>query len=797
MRRARSLAAALVLAAAALIPATAHAEIIDFDPRSDDVPDILSEEEMALWEALRGRTNGVGVSDMSPDGSYAILNVGGAPMVMDTSTQEMRDYILGDWSASGSLMWTGDTTAVSYGLRTENGQTVEVGKLTIDFASLEYEVAPFPFPTMEGKQIIAYGGAPLWQDAQGDVRMLAYTRSVSGPLEAIDALEDGAPPTYRYDSRSIDQLADTGDLPMPEVVSQSPELLLAMSLEDGSVAEVGELPPGRSLSGFVTSASGQPGGNRVAFVTSGSYPWTGETINGRGSRGGGMPTGYFNVQENLGRIPAEVNPYVTETQLRVVDIIEGETVLVENADNLGNSLSRFADTLWTADGEHLLVVSQIPALLEGREHPIYEYNAGLELLRFSPEGRYQATWRREGMDTSNIGVSALEGTRLLMLSPNNTSRRVSIVDAADPGAEPTTLYEGPDMLLSYAYGSGSFAAALENAGSPREIYLSTSQTGSDFRDFEAVTAVNAELAAVGDIKTESFTFTSSSGYELTGTYVYPGDRSYPPAEPQPLVVWQQGGPGGQMYNMRGTSVESPYSLLPNFGIPVMILNGAGRMSNGAQFYADMADGRNYGQRDIQEVKEGVEHLIEQGVADAERIGVTGCSYGGYFTLQSLVEHPDFYAAGNSQCSLNDMMYEYNFGWSPFLAYLIGSSPTGDPAEYLKDSPTYRAGQIRTPLLQFHGTNDFLFFEHITNIHDQVEANGVPSRFFRARGYGHGLGGAQGDNSGMGQRYAFQLQLQWFREHLGVEASVLQRMDDLLAPITRRLLPQRPIGGGVR
>ena len=84
---------------------------------------------------------------------------------------------------------------------------------------------------------------------------------------------------------------------------------------------------------------------------------------------------------------------------------------------------------------------------------------------------------------------------------------------------------------------------------------------------------------------------------------------FPPAKPGPVVVWQQGGPGGQMTNDFGASVESPYSMLPQFGIPVFMANAAGRTVQDAQFYSDMAEGRNFGQLDIQQIKEGVDALV--------------------------------------------------------------------------------------------------------------------------------------------------------------------------------------------
>jgi dipeptidyl aminopeptidase/acylaminoacyl peptidase len=129
-----------------------------------------------------------------------------------------------------------------------------------------------------------------------------------------------------------------------------------------------------------------------------------------------------------------------------------------------------------------------------------------------------------------------------------------------------------------------------------------------------------------------------------------------------------------------------------------------------------------------------------------------------------VEWPDFYAAANTQCTLNDLAWEYNFGWAQTIGYLMGRTPAGDAEEYFRDSPFYRSGAIRTPLLVFHGTNDFLPFEHMTNVHDQVAEDGVPARFLRVLGEGHGFSYASS------QRYAMQLQIDWFRRYLTHQAT---------------------------
>jgi len=756
MRNARLLlgiATAILLTA--LPPRSAHADVIDFDPRTDAVPDILTTDELAKYDALRGGLFRPGISTVSPDGQYAIVNVQSGTKVLDVGDKAFHDLVFNDgWSVVAPYVWTSDREVIAYARKIENRAIVAHATLTLDVATRRYETAEFQMPTVEGRTLNLYGSG-LHRLADGSLNLLAFTVTANRP-----PLE-WTPPIY--DARTPAERAVTGDAIEPLKVLQTPEKVVLVSIADGTLTEVADIPAGTNLGGMLGSFSTQGTGSMASFVTSVSYGWVGENINGRSARGGGMPTGFFNTREALGKVAGGENPHLQRSQLHLIDLSTGDEQVIENADH---GPEKFADTMWTADGEHLLVVSQIPGQLEGRDHPEYEYPIGNMIKRFAPDGTPNGSWRVAGFDSPSATMAPYQGSELIVMRPAGTTRHVYRVDATDEATAPVPLYTGDAMLMTYGYGGGTFLASLETAAAPAELYLSRSPDGDRFTDFEALTDTNAARAAAGGMATASFTYRTSAGYELSGTYVYPAGWSFPPETPQPAVVWQQGGPGGQMYNMWGSSVESPYSLLPAFGVPVIIVNGSGRTSDGAQFYADMADGTNFGQRDIRDVKEAVDHLVGLGVVDPDAVGVTGCSYGGYFTLQSLVELPDFYAAGNSQCSLNDMMYEYHFGWAPFLAYLMGRAPTMDPAEYVKDSPAFRAGEIRTPLLQFHGSNDFLFFESITNIHDQVADNSVPSCFFRARGYGHGLGGAEGDGNGAkGQRYAFQLQLQWFREHL--------------------------------
>jgi len=758
MRRSLVFILPALLASVLLAPGVARAEVIDFDPRSDPVPEILVPAELERYDRLRSAAGRPSIqSPASPDGNYVFVSGVGLPGVafLDVDRGTFDAFPLEVWNPAlvqraSSFAWTERATAVLLTCnRDRPSGPCEPARTTVDVAAGTLESQPISFGTLEGKRVVPLTGYRLLRTAGGTLHIPAYTLEEGASLLQLE--------TPGYDARTPEAVEEhlALGLDAPErLMLTTDELLLLVSLEDGSLTTVGPLPAGTSLSTAITSLDIRPGTDTASYVLAPEITCAGTRQRGRECRGGGMPTSYWLVQESLGRIPEARNRYVTETSLQLVDLSTGERREIANADH---TPGRFAGTSWSADGSLLLVTLGLPSRLEGREHPVYASSAGPVFDLFAPDGTFQRRWQHPVLDAPGLALQAAEGTRFLASRPWDTGRQLYLLDAAAPDEPAVPVFTGHGYVFSWALAGRALAYVHGDVTDPGEMYLAETQDVAGTA--RALTDLNAGLRQTSDINFEPIRYTTSAGYELEGIYVYPGDWPFPPPEPKPVVVWQQGGPGGQITNSWGTTVESPYSLLPNFGLPVFLVNGSGRVSNGRQFYSDMADGRNFGQRDILDVKEGVERLIALGVADPAAVGVTGCSYGGYFTLQSMAEFPDLYAAGNAQCSLNDLLWEYHFGWAHTIAYLMGGTPAGAWQDYFRASPTYRAGSIRAPLLVFHGTNDFLPFEHMTNVHDQVEMNGVPARFLRALGEGHGFGAAAT------QRYAMQLQLDWFRRHL--------------------------------
>ncbi len=109
--------------------------------------------------------------------------------------------------------------------------------------------------------------------------------------------------------------------------------------------------------------------------------------------------------------------------------------------------------------------------------------------------------------------------------------------------------------------------------------------------------------------------------------------------------------------MVATAVESPFNLLPNFGLAVLIVPLAGREGYGPAFYNRLAEGENFWHVDLAEGAEIVEQVVARGYATREQIGVTDCSYGGYYASQLVALYPHLLAAANPQCALQDLFVE--------------------------------------------------------------------------------------------------------------------------------------------
>lgn len=175
----------------------------------------------------------------------------------------------------------------------------------------------------------------------------------------------------------------------------------------------------------------------------------------------------------------------------------------------------------------------------------------------------------------------------------------------------------------------------------------------------------------------------------------------------PVIVYPHGGPWA-----RDTWGYDPMvQFLANRGYAVFQPNFRGSAGYGKEFLnaGNEEWGTGFMQHDI---TDGVEYLIEEGIADSSRVAIYGGSYGGYATLAGLAFTPDLYAAGVSFVGPSNIITLLNSippYWEPIrkiFSVRVGDLDDPEDVERMKkQSPLFSADQIEAPLMVIQGAND--------------------------------------------------------------------------------------------
>ncbi len=223
-----------------------------------------------------------------------------------------------------------------------------------------------------------------------------------------------------------------------------------------------------------------------------------------------------------------------------------------------------------------------------------------------------------------------------------------------------------------------------------------------------ITTVNPELRdlALGDLKPVSWK--SFDGMEIWGLLLTP--PGYQGQSRVPLLVYCHGGPiGGVTLGIFPQFMHVPGQIDP---YPTEAFAGAGfavlfPMPRGGSGYGEAGHRmiiNDWGGPDYKDIMAGVDHLIAGGVADPNRLGVMGASYGGFLTNWIVTQTSRFKAAsaGASIADLADLYYLTD-GGDLMIEYF--RLPWENPEGYAARSPLTHAGNVTTPLLIQHGDRD--------------------------------------------------------------------------------------------
>ncbi len=365
---------------------------------------------------------------------------------------------------------------------------------------------------------------------------------------------------------------------------------------------------------------------------------------------------------------------------------EPEPELVGSADGWAGPLS------WSEDGSALLVAGTQGAP-----------NAHYALLRVPLDGG-ATTDLSAPLDRSVMygapgypGATPLpagDGTDVLFCAGDKGCTHLYRV--AEDGGEPRALVAGPGRNVSgLSVAAGRAAFVLGDSATLGEVATVDLASGEE----RVHTSHRDSLTGIEPFPRVERWFTIGDGTQVQGWLM----RDPAAAGPQPLLLDIHGGP----HNSWSASLDDWHLYhheLVARGWTVLLLNTRGSDGYGERFYTALLGG--WGVNDARDFLDPVEELVAEGIADPERLAVTGYSYGGYMTCY-LTSRDDRFAAAVTGGPISDPTSEAGTAdnGQGLVVSEFDGLPWEDRERYAEMSPLTQVERVDTPTLILQGGDD--------------------------------------------------------------------------------------------
>ncbi|HEY5756361.1 MAG TPA: S9 family peptidase [Steroidobacter sp.] len=343
---------------------------------------------------------------------------------------------------------------------------------------------------------------------------------------------------------------------------------------------------------------------------------------------------------------------------------------------------------WSADGRDLI-------FRRGGE-PQYGLFDQLQLAVASvADGAVTLPISRLDRDVDNVAFRS-DGRAINCLIIDNRTRYPASVSRR--GGVLQRLYEGPRKILSFTEANGRIAAIATSDREPPEVYALERGVLRPLSHHNQGWLNEVQLSSSEEIE-----FVASDGQKVQGLLTRP--FGYTPGTRYPTVLWIHGGP--YLQDEHGFNYDPAYDarqVLAAQGYAVVQINYRGSRGNGVAFAHQTF--AKWGERDVSDLREGVDHAVALGVADPNRLGVGGWSFGGILTNYLIVSDTRFKAAVSGAGSGSKISL-YGTDLYAYVNELEFGAPWRSPDVWLRISrPLFQADRVRTPTLFVSGARDF-------------------------------------------------------------------------------------------
>jgi len=482
---------------------------------------------------------------------------------------------------------------------------------------------------------------------------------------------------------------------------------------------------------------------------------------------------------------------LTNQKLYVVDLAVSQKPLTPQAWDLSDYIS---DVHWSPTSTSLLVKTQPTALIDDKYmksqwHIVdaqsqkittsFSTEGKLGGAEFSHDGKYVALHGAEDKHdpaTGRLFLAEVESGKVTDWLPNHQGHVVefewandentlffisnvgtqSIVGKIKPGkTRYKKVVKGGKFIASNLSISDSDKTIIlkgHTAKHPSEVFMLRGSKHKATR----LTNSNEWLAADKLAKQESITIKARDGVEIGGVLIYPAN--YQKDQRYPLIMAVHGGPESHDKDGWLTAYSKPGQLAAGQGYAVFYPNYRGSTGKGVE-YSKLGQ-NDYAGKEFDDLIDLKNHLVDIGLVDNKKVGITGGSYGGYASAWGATKLTEHFAASVMFVGISNQLSKFGTTDISNEMNLVHarSYPWDKWQWYLERSPIYWAGQSKTPLLIMHGKADpRVHPAQSMELYRYMKVQGKTVRLVYYPGEGHG-------NRRIAAKYDYNLRLMRWMDH---------------------------------
>ncbi|HIF39021.1 MAG TPA: S9 family peptidase [Gemmatimonadetes bacterium] len=387
---------------------------------------------------------------------------------------------------------------------------------------------------------------------------------------------------------------------------------------------------------------------------------------------------------------------------------------------------------WSPDGNHIFYMGQQTDNYQVAMNRVWKISAmgGLP-EEVSPKGDIQPARYKFTAD----------GTGAFFETTTGTTRGLFYIDLEIRKPIRISPDSGVRGSFSFSQNNEVGVYVFEDPTSPVELYLSSFEDGPNPNMSESMQLTNhnshTKIFAVG--KTETIQWENNvDGKEVEGVLLYPAGWTKKDG-PRATVVKIHGGPSGvYVENFQAASSGADAQRYAGDGYFVLLPNPRGSSGYGEAGLQSVV--QDWGGLDFQDIMSGVDHLIAEGYAHPDSLGVMGWSYGGFMTAWAVTQTDRFKAAvAGAAITENISMWGTQDIQHVFEAY-FGGGPyePGLWEVYQRSNPLAFVQNASTPTMIIHGENDpRVPPNQARTFYRGLRANGVETKLVWLPRTGHG------------------------------------------------------------